>query len=268
MKYNLDNLKRMESWNVSSPESEGFHKVISPDIQECKASRISRLNLSKGNTYKLESKDLEMCVSMISGKAYIKSNVFDNKMKKLDCFYIPGGCTVDIKAEDDCIFYIGAAICAGIGSEIFLNFDKDIPLGPKHEIHGSGVAQREVFLMLDEATPASRIMCGYTIGGDGEWTSWPPHQHEKTLEETYCYFDMPAPKFGFQMTYLKEGQVEDIFAHKVRSGNMVIFPCGYHPTVASPGTRNTYLWVLIAFEPHMRKFGVMEFDKNYCNTIK
>ena len=75
----------------------------------------------------------------------------------------------------------------------------------------------------------------------GAWTSWPPHQHEKDLEEVYCYFDMPLPKFGFHISYLKSGEVEDIVTHTVHSGTMVQAPCGYHPTVASPGSRNAYL---------------------------
>ncbi|MEF2782114.1 MAG: myo-inositol catabolism protein, partial [Clostridium sp.] len=31
-------------------------------------------------------------------------------------------------------------------------------------------------------------------------------------------------------------------------------PCGYHPTVASPGSRNAYLWVLAAFRPESRRY--------------
>ena len=55
------------------------------------------------------------------------------------------------------------------------------------------------------------------------------------LEETYCYFDMPAPKMGYQITYLEEnGLYSDAVAHPVRSGNMVVFPCGYRPARATP----------------------------------
>ena len=89
-------------------------------------------------------------------------------------------------------------------------------------------------------------------------------EHAAMLEETYCYFDMPAPKMGYQITYLEEnGLYSDAVAHPVRSGNMVVFPCGYHPTVASPGTRNTYLWALVALRPEDRVYGIYNKDKNY-----
>jgi 5-deoxy-D-glucuronate isomerase len=39
----------------------------------------------------------------------------------------------------------------------------------------------------------------------------------------------------------------DCVAHPDHSGTMVEAPCGYHPTVASPGTRNAYFWALASF---------------------
>lgn len=160
--------------------------------------------------------------------------------------------------------HIAYALYEGVGETLHIRFDPNAPLGPMHEVHGEGTFQREVFIMLGDKTPASRLLCGYTFGPDSGWTSWPPHEHAAMLEETYCYFDMPAPKMGYQITYLEEnGLYSDAVAHPVRSGNMVVFPCGYHPTVASPGTRNTYLWALVALRPEDRVYGIYNKDKNY-----
>ena len=74
---------------------------------------------------------------------------------------------------------------------------------------------------------ASKLICGLTWSQEGAWTSWPPHQHEKDLEEVYCYFDMPSPKFGLHISYLKTGEVEDIVTHTVHSGTMVQAPVSY-----------------------------------------
>ena len=68
--------------------------------------------------------------------------------------------------------------------------------------------------------PSSRLLCGLTWGGNGSWTSWPPHQHEKDLEEVYCYFDMDAPKFGLHLSYLKSGEVEDVVAEQMLDGKL------------------------------------------------
>ncbi len=259
-----EKIKLMQKWNIKTPWNEGFHTIFSPEQSECEMSHIYRLNVCKGHSYQLASGELEMLVSLIEGSAVIKSDVFSENMNKLDCFYITGGNTVDILAENDCIFYIGAAPCEGVGKPKFLPFNGEIPLGPLHEIHGDGIFRREVFLMLDDGTPASRLMCGYTFGGDGGWTSWPPHEHTETLEETYCYFDMDEPKIGYQMTYPELGGISACVMHQVNSGNMVNFPYGCHPSVATPGSKNIYLWVLVAKQPSMRKFGVMNFDSMFA----
>ena len=85
-------------------------------------------------------------------------------------------------------------------------------------------------------------------------------QHEADLEEVYCYFDMPKPHFGFHISYLKSADVEEVMAHPVHTGTCVQAPCGYHPTVASPGTQNTYLWVLAGFSHEQRRYDLAVLD--------
>ena len=260
----LANKERMEKWSVQSSEELGFHEVITPANSDCIAAQMFRLNMAAGQTYILESKKLELHSVLIKGKAEIgEYSVLNYKMDKFDSFYIPSNDSVKITAVEDCIFYIAGAKCEGIGEPSFRKFDITLPIGDIHQIHGEGVGQREVMFTLAPQDKASRLICGITWGGEGAWTSWPPHQHEKDLEEIYCYFDMDLPKFGFHISYLKSGEVEDIVTHTVTSGTMVQAPCGYHPTVASPGTRNTYLWVLAAFTPASRSYDLAILDPAY-----
>ena len=168
---------------------------------------------------------------------------------------------VDEFVED----YIAPTVMAGAkyegyGKAFFRSFDLSQPLGDIHQIHGSGIGQREVMMTLSDKDEASRLICGVTWGGEGSWTSWPPHQHEKDLEEVYCYMDMPLPHFGFHISYLKSGEVEDIVTHTVHSGTFVQAPCGYHPTVASPGTRNAYFWALAAMRHSSRSYNLAVLD--------
>lgn len=266
MKQNDEKKKRMEGWYISSPDETGFHACVQPKIQDCNAVHIYRLNLNQGEVYELQSGKLEMNPVLLSGMAKITIGDIEEKMVKLDSFYITGGTVVRIEAIEDCIFYIGAAVCEGYGKTFFRKFNKDLPLGEIHQIHGHGTGQREVFFTLNPEVEASRLLCGLTWGGEGAWTSWPPHQHEMDLEEVYCYFDMDAPKFGFHISYLNSGEVEDITAHVVRSGSMVLAPAGYHPTVASPGTKNTYFWVLAAHSHSSRRYDLAVLDPVYENT--
>lgn len=263
---NKENKKRMEGWDITSPEAQGLHRCIQPGVQDCQTVSVYRLNLRQGSEYTLESGELEMNPVLIRGQARISGAGLEGELGKLDSFYIPGKAEVRVEALEDCVFYIGATAWEGYGKPFVRKFDPELPLGDIHQIHGHGVGQREVFFTLNHQVEASRLICGLTWGANGAWTSWPPHQHEKDLEEVYCYFDMDAPQFGFHVSYLKSGEVEDIVAHTVRSGSMVLAPAGYHPTVASPGTRNTYFWILAAHSHASRRYDLAVLDPVYADT--
>jgi 5-deoxy-glucuronate isomerase len=251
----------MKRWKIQSSEEPGFHAVITPQNSDCKVVQIYRLNLPAGTSYTLETGPLEMHPVLISGEAKLCDHkLLHEDMIKFDSFYLPAEEKITIYAVSDCIFYIPAAKYEGIGTVLFRKFDPTLPIGDIHQIHGSGVGQREVMFTLAPQDSASRLICGLTWGGQGAWTSWPPHQHEKDLEEVYCYFDMPHPRFGFHISYLKSGEVEDIVTHTVTSGTMVQAPKGYHPTVASPSVRNTYLWALASFTPEQRSYDLAVLD--------
>ena len=115
-------------------------------------------------------------------------------------------------------------------------------------------------MTIDPGTASSRLLVGLTWGGNGAWTSWPPHEHEKDLEEVYCYFDMDDPHFGLHLSYVEPGDTYGVVAHTVKSGTMILAPRGYHPTVAAPGTRNTYLWVLAAHSHKSRRYDLAVLD--------
>lgn len=255
----------MHSWRHQSPDAWGFHTVISPDTCDSTVSYVFRLNLASGDSHTLISGKLEMAVTLIQGEANLSGNAdLPQVMKRFDSFYIPADTEVVITASTDCIFYIGGAQYEGIGKTSFRAYDEKLPIGDIHQIHGSGAGQREVMFTLDPATPASRLICGLTWSGDGGWTSWPPHQHEKDLEEVYCYFDMPRPKRGFHLSYLESGALEDAVFHEVSSGTMVEAPRGYHPTVATPGTMNAYMWILVAFTPESRRYDLAKNDPAFA----
>lgn len=251
--------KRMEGWSCSSPNEYGFHEVIAPHKSDCEQVYIYRLNLKKDSTYTLDSQDKEMNAVCITGSAAVTCEAFDTVCGKLDSFYINGHQQVQITAHFDSVFYIGAAADEGYGTPFFRAYDCALPLGDIRQIHGTGVGEREVFMTVNQETAASRLICGITWGGNGAWTSWPPHQHEQDLEEVYCYFNMDEPHFGLHLSYLTSG-AESIVAHRVSSGTMVLAPRGYHPTVAAPGIKNSYFWVLAAHSHKSRRYDLAVLD--------
>ena len=252
---------RLEGWRVQSPDVPGFHEVIIAGKADCKAISMFRLNLPKGQSHEVGNARLELNAVLISGAARLTSGPLAGKtLKRFDSFYLPGAVSSTLEAAEDCVFYIAGALYEGIGVPFFRVYDDSLPIGDIHQIHGSGAGRREVMFTLDPKTPASNLICGLTWGGVGAWTSWPPHQHEKDLEEAYCYFDMPHPKFGLHLSYLKSGEYGDIVAHPVWSGTMVLAPQGYHPTVASPAAQNAYFWCLASFKPSSRRYDLAVLD--------
>jgi 5-deoxy-glucuronate isomerase len=217
-----------------------------------------RLNLRAGETHLLVDPALESVAGVVAGELDVRAGAESSTLKKLDAFYLPGGVRAELKARTDCILYIGAAEYENIGSFFIQRFDPGLPLGEIHQIHGEPPYEREVHMTVNPERPASRLIAGWTFSRPGGWTSWPPHQHERDLEEVYAYFDMPAPSFGLHLSYRQPGAPEAV--HLVRSGDMVIAPCGYHPTVAIPGSRNHYFWVLGAHCHTSRRYDLAVSD--------
>ena len=90
-------------------------------------------------------------------------------------------------------------------------------------------------------------MVGETINPPGNWSSYPPHKHDRhappdevALEELYYYRFKPETGFGVQLIY----DDRDETARIVRDGDVVAIPSGYHPVVAAPGYSLYYLWVM------------------------
>ena len=128
---------------------------------------------------------------------------------------------------------------------------------------GSGTgASRHLHMALAKNIKAGRIVAGFTWSDPGNWTSWPPHEHAKMLEEMYVYFNMPDPAFGIQMVYNDTECPELVTV--VRDGDAVLMPSGYHPNVSVPGHRICFLWAMAAHrEIEDRQFGVVNVQPGF-----
>jgi 5-deoxy-glucuronate isomerase len=126
---------------------------------------------------------------------------------------------------------------------------------------GRGNWTRSVRTILGPEHPAGRLLLGETINPPGNWSSYPPHKHDRhsppdevELEEVYFFKFKPAAGFGVQVRY--DGRHEEAFV--VRDGDVALIPSGYHPVVAAPGYALYYLWVMAGrgremaprFDPH------------------
>jgi 5-deoxy-glucuronate isomerase len=129
-------------------------------------------------------------------------------------------------------------------------------------VTGSPGSKRELNVLIADNVEAGRLLAGFTFSDPGNWTSWPPHEHAKMLEEMYVYFDMPEPAYGLQLVYNDTQYPELVTA--VRDGDAVLMPSGYHPNVSVPGHRIAFLWAMAAHrEVEDRKFGVVNVQPGF-----
>lgn len=112
---------------------------------------------------------------------------------------------------------------------------------------GTGNWARTIRTVLGPDDDAGRLVVGETINPPGNWSSYPPHKHDRqappeevALEEIYLYRFEPESGFGIQLLY----DEKDERAQVVRHGDVVAIPSGYHPVVAAPGYTLYYLWVM------------------------
>jgi 5-deoxy-glucuronate isomerase len=119
------------------------------------------------------------------------------------------------------------------------------------ELRGAGQASRQVHNFCSpEVFPADRLIAVEVITPGGNWSSYPPHKHdrhtstESQLEEIY-YFEVAKDGFGYQRVYTSdEARPIDVCA-EIRSGDVILIPHGYHgPSMAAPGYDLYYLNVM------------------------
>jgi len=114
---------------------------------------------------------------------------------------------------------------------------------------------------------AGRLLAGVTFSKDGNWTSWPPHDHHKEKEEIYLYIDMPGPNFALHLNYTDAKDMEMVVP--VWEGDAVAIKKGYHSNVASPGTCTGFLWMMAAVrEEQDRVFTQVTVQPEFAGRFK
>jgi 5-deoxy-glucuronate isomerase len=94
---------------------------------------------------------------------------------------------------------------------------------------------------------AQRLIVGETFTPSGNWSTFPPHRHEKEdlPREAFheeLYFFKISPPDGFGLTRYYNGEVDTGFV--IRDNTILMAPNGYHTVVSAPGYTTYYLWAL------------------------
>jgi 5-deoxy-glucuronate isomerase len=118
-----------------------------------------------------------------------------------------------------------------------------------YEIRGGGNATRQIIDILPPSFPADRLMICEVLTPGGNWSSYPPHKHDRDrppveadLEEIYYFRFRDRDGYGFHRVYTADRRQDETMA--VRDGDLVVVREGYHPFVTAYGYDAYYLNVL------------------------
>jgi 5-deoxy-glucuronate isomerase len=236
------------------PKTKGHQSIFQPGQQDIHWLGLEILRLDAGESWRDTSGDRETAVVILSGLCTItvgkgkefrwekiggRDSIFSGSATAV---YVPRMSEVSIAAENKLEIALVQAPC-----------EVDLPpvlITPEDvKVISAGVAnwRRDVRLILPPDSPISqRLIIGETTNPTGNWSGIPPHKHdeisatENFLEEFYLYKTRPANGYAVQLIYRDDRKQ----AQMVGNDDVMVFPNGYHPTVAAPGATVCYLWVL------------------------
>lgn len=247
-------------------EGKGRRTAVQPGPTAARFLHYGRITLDAGDAAeKFSSNGHEIGLICLRGNANVKTNGSSFQMGQYDAVYIPRDSEIEVEPGGDAGCDL-AEVSAPVDKSYPVKFVsyKEVRENPRlHLIAGQPPAERDLNVLIGANVEAGRIMAGVTFSTPGNWTSWPPHEHSKLLEEAYLFIDMPAPSFGVQFVYTDPQNPE--LVQVVREGDCVLMPQGYHPNVAAPGGQINFLWMMAAIrEGEDRLYGVVNVQPEYA----
>jgi 5-deoxy-glucuronate isomerase len=245
-------------------EGKGRRTAVQPGATAARYLHYGRITLAADDEpLKFNNNDHEVGLICLNGKATVRAEGETFDLERYDTVYVPRDSEIEVATTDGCDL---AEVSAPVAKRYPLKFVsyKEVRQNPKlHLIAGKPPAERDLNVLIGANVEAGRIMAGVTFSTPGNWTSWPPHEHSKLLEEAYLFIDMPSPSFGVQFVYTDPQKPE--LVQVVREGDCVLMPQGYHPNVAAPGGQINFLWMMAAIrEGEDRLYGVVNVQPEYA----
>ena len=246
-------------------QGKGRRAAVVPGLTAARYLHYGRITMDAGDApIVFENNDHETALICLNGESEVFTGGEGYRLGRYDSLYVSRDSKIEVRPGDDgCDL---AEISAPVSGKFPVRFVSyaEVRADPKlHIIAGKPPAERDLNVLIGANVDAGRIMAGVTFSTPGNWTSWPPHEHARMLEEAYLFIDMPAPAFGVQFVYTDPRKPE--LVQLVREGDCVLMPQGYHPNVAAPGTQINFLWMMAAIrEGEDRKYGVVNVQPEFA----
>lgn len=234
---------------------------MTPENTASNFLHYGRITLDAAESVSFENGTHETGFVCLKGNATVSTGGETFNLSQYDALYIPRDSKIEVSGECDL-----AEISAPVESRYplqFVSFAEVKKNGSLSFDAGGATTGRNLNILLGKNVEAGRIMAGVTFSKEGNWTSYPPHEHASMLEEAYLYIDMPAPSFGIQLVYTDLHKPE--LAQIVHEGDVVLMPKGYHPNVACPHGQINFLWMMAANREGVdRQFGVVNVQPEFA----
>jgi 5-deoxy-glucuronate isomerase len=262
----LNNITAETCFVPATHEGKGRRTAVAPGATAARYLHYGRITLGGEDApVNFTNNDHETGLICLRGTATVTTDGQSFELERYDTVYIPRDSQIEVKANGPAGCDL-AEVSAPVSQRYPVKFVsyKEVRQNPKlHLIAGKPPAERDLNVLIGANVDAGRIMAGVTFSTPGNWTSWPPHEHSRMLEEAYLFIDMPAPAFGVQFVYTNPDAPE--LVQVVREGDCVLMPQGYHPNVAAPGGQINFLWMMAAIkEGEDRQFGVVNVQPEFA----
>jgi 5-deoxy-glucuronate isomerase len=263
--YVAPKIDRETCFVAGTHHGRGRRTALAPGASAARYLHYGRITLDAGDeAVSFDSGDHEIALICLKGNCGIAVGAENFDLGQYDALYIPRDSPIEVTPRGEgCDLAEVSAPVEGHYPLQFVSF-ADVRKNPKLHVHaGTPPSERDLNVLIGANVEAGRILAGVTFSTPGNWTSWPPHEHSKMLEEAYLYIDMPDPAWGVQFVYTDPKNPE--LVQVVREGDVVVMPKGYHPNVSAPGGQINFLWMMAAMrEGEDRKFGVVNVQPEYA----
>ena len=237
----------------------GIYQNITAKEVGWNALNFGARKIKKGEVWKHNTSENEMCIVLLGGKFSISSKwgewVTENSRKDVfsglpHATYLPPNTefTLTSLSEEVDIAY-GFTPAQNNFEGYFIT--PQIVNGYGIELRGGDNASRQINSILPPGSACSKLVCVEVYTPSGNWSSFPAHKHdsrkvdengkvnEAELEEIYFYkFDKPQG-FALQKVYTDDRSLNEIA--EPHMNDAVLVPKGYHPVAAGHGYNTYYL---------------------------
>lgn len=223
---------------------QGRKRIIDQTNSGLQFLRYGRILLNGGDLV-VATQDEEVAFLCLKGQGEIKTGGRSYTLGKYDALYVPRDweCTLSSSGSFD-LAEIAAPASKQYPVQLVKFEDVVKDEGLVKQAGFPPYARKLHTIVGEENVQAARLLAGVTFSEEGNWTSWPPHEHAVEKEEIYLYVDMPEPNFGLHLNYTDIKDMELVVP--VWEGDAVAIKRGYHYNVASPGTRVGFVWMMAA----------------------